>query len=204
MLKRLRTFLSDAEPSPIEDCDKRQHKRHSVLLQATLYPIDAYCDAVVHNLSDEDLTGEAELTLAVGQVVHLTLESATVTGAVRWTRGHQFGLALVSSSEIWSTLSELEHEYSEGHQPRNPGLRLEMPAKLRTGRPPRPVTVRNLSQRGMLVDSASALEPGQHVLVHIGKRELIAGTFQWCNDVGRLGIRSHEPIGILSIVYSEA
>ncbi|MFD1612734.1 PilZ domain-containing protein [Sphingomonas tabacisoli] len=204
MLKRLKSFLADTEPDDVENSDKRQHKRHSVLLQATLYPIDAYCEAVVHDLSETGLMGEAEITLTVGQVVHLTVEKATLTGAVRWTRGQRFGLALIGSNEIWTTLSEMEHGHKEGHQPRNRRVRLDTPAQLRTGRPPRPVTVRNLSQRGMLVDSAGALEPGQHVLVHINKRELIAGTVQWCNGAGRLGVRSDEPIGILSIVYSEA
>jgi len=147
--------------------------------------------------------GEAEITLAVGQVVHLTLEKTTLTGAVRWTRGQRFGLALIGPNEIWSTLSELEHGYCEGHQPRDRRLRLETPVRLRTGRLPRPVTIRNLSQRGMLLEAAGTLEPGQHVLVHISKRALIAGTVQWCNGAGRLGIWSDEPIGILSIMYSE-
>jgi hypothetical protein len=135
--------------------------------------------------------------------VHLTLDGRTLTGAVRWTRGNRFGLALIGSGEIWTTLAGLEHGSREGHQPRSRRVRLDMAAQLRTGRPPRPVKVRNLSRRGMLLDGASGLEPGQHVLVHIGKRDLIGGRVQWCNDSGRIGIRSDEPIGILSFVYSE-
>lgn len=203
MLKRLRNFLSDTEPDPVEDNDQREHKRHSVLLQATLYPIDAYCDAVVHDLSEGGLMGEAEIPLSVGRVVHLTLDGTTLTGAVKWTRSNRFGLALIGSGEIWTTLSGLEHGSREGQLPRNRRLRLGMAARLRTGRPPRPVKVRNLSRRGMLLDGVSGLEPGQHVMVQIGKQDLIAGRIQWCNDSGRVGIRSDEPIGILSIVYSE-
>jgi hypothetical protein len=203
MLKQLRKLLSDTEPASPKDSDKRQHQRHSVLLQATLYPIDVHCDAVVHDVSDGGVMGETEIALTIGQVVHLTIDGNTLTGAVRWTRGHRFGLALIGSGEIWSTLSGLEHGTLEGQRPRSRRLRTSVAARLRTGRPPRPVTVRNLSQRGMLLDSAGLLEPGQHVLVHFSKRDLIAGSVQWCNNAGRVGVRSDEPIGILSIVYSE-
>jgi len=206
MLKRLRAFLSESEPTASEDSEKRRHKRHSVLLQATLYPIDAYCESIVHDISDGGLMGEAPIRLAVGQVVHLTLEDAdaTLTARVQWTRANRFGLARIETGKARPTLPGMDHGQVEGHTPRSRRLQLGMPAILRTGGPPRPVTVRNLSQRGMLLEGAGGLAPGQQVLVHIGKRDLVAGRVQWSNGAGRHGIQSEEPIGILSIVYSEA
>lgn len=204
MLKRLRAFLSEKEPTASEDSEKRRHKRHSVLLQATIYPIDSYCEATIHDISDGGLMGEAQIRLTVGQVVHLTLEDVTLTARVQWTRANRFGLARIETGKAWPAPPGIDHGEIEGQTPRGRRLQLGMPATLRTGGPPRPVTVRNLSQGGMLVEGAGSLVQGQQVLVHIGKRDLVAGSVQWSDGTNRLGIQSKAPIGILSIVYSEA
>lgn len=203
MLKRLRKALSEDTADGSGGIEKRRHARRSVLLRATVFPIDVYTDVIVRDISERGLMGEADIELSVGQLLHLSFdEKAYHTGSVRWTKGRRFGLAL--NSELRGTLvpSDLDHGSEDGHMPRARRLSLAIPARLSTGRPPRPATVRNLSQSGMLLDTSSGLLTGQHVLIQLGNRPLIAARVQW-SDGGKIGVKSVEPIPTLSLVYAD-
>jgi len=201
ILNRLRAFLSDSDGKAGIVEDQRRDKRHSVLLHATVYPIETYGDAVVHELSDEGLIGESAINLAVGQVAHLTLLESTLTGTVLWTRGSRFRLSHTDTGETWPIFSELDQGYPEDESSR--ACRANMSAVLLAGQPPERVLVRNVSRRGMLLDGAKGLERGQHLLVNIGTRGIVSGTVRWRHASGKVGIETEEPIGIFPLLYAD-
>ena len=202
VLSKLRGMFAEDGSAEESGADRRRHRRQSVLLKATLYPIDVYCDVIIHNASRSGLMGEADVELSIGQVLHLSLDELTYhTGKVRWTRGRRFGLELDNALVILSLSDEMEGGEEEGQRARLRRSTMRLPARLSTGRPSRPATVRNISRSGMQLDTSDGLQMGQHVLVKLANRPLIAGRVQWSRG-GRVGIRTAALMSTLQLVYS--
>jgi hypothetical protein len=204
MLQLLRARLAArtqaVEP---EQSEQRRHRRHSVLMKATVYPIDLYRDAIIHNASQTGLMGEADIELEVGQTVHVSLnERDHYTAVVRWAHGRQFGLDLQDELELAGLSEQIDHGSAVGHGPRAERIHLGLPARLHTGQSPRPAVVRNLSRTGMLLEAGSGLLPGQQILIRVGGWGLISGRVQWSGE-DRIGIRTKVDVPILQMLYQE-
>jgi len=183
--------------------DHRRHPRKSVFLDASIYAIDFFSDVVIHNVSANGFMGEADVELTVGETLHLTLDNkAYQTGTVRWTEGQTFGVAFDSPlARIGAGDDEIDHGTLPEHKPRVRRTPLNIPGRLNLGRPPEPATVKNLSQSGMLLETGAHLQVRQHVLVKLGNRAPVAAVVRWCAE-GRIGVETAEPVGILSLLYS--
>jgi hypothetical protein len=204
MLSKLRSaFTRGTNRESAETVEqRRRHPRQAVSLEASIHPIDFISDIVIQNVSDEGFMAEADVELSVGQRLHLTLDDkAYEAGTVRWTEGQLFGAAFDAPLAGTGAPDELDCGTLEDHKPRKQRVLMQIPARLCLGRPPLPATVRNLSQSGMLLETDPGLQTGQHILVKLGNRAPLAGRIQW-HEEGRIGIKSTEPIGILSLVYS--
>ena len=179
---------------------RRRALRKSVLLSATIYPIDVFLDARIRDLSRTGVRGEADIELAIGQILHLSVDNQTYhPGKVKWTLGRQFGLDLPAAIDIFLAGSiEVDHGQREGHHPRSVRVEIDVNTRLVAGRPPRPATVRNVSACGMLIDSGPGLMPGQHLIVRIGNASPIYGRTQWSLD-GRIGFKAHNPMHDIAI-----
>jgi len=204
MLELLRARLAARSQAAVpEQSEQRRHRRHSVLMKATVYPIDLYRDAIINDASRTGLMGEADVELEVGQTVHVTLnEREHYTGTVRWTHGRQFGLDLRDELKLAGLSEQVDHGSAIGHGPRAERIRLSLPARLHTGQPPRPATVRNLSRTGMLLETEQGLLPGQQILIRVGAWGLISGRVQWSRE-GRIGIMTKVDVPILQMLYQE-
>lgn len=204
LMERIRNRFAHTavETSEISPAERRRAKRTSVFLQATVYPIDVFSDAWVHDVSMAGLKGETDVELAIGQTLHVTTDEKTYhTGVVKWTAGRLFGLSLPGAAEIFGKASDvIDHGDNEDHHPRPLRVNTDLTARLVGGRPPRPATVRNLSSSGMLIETSPGLLPGQHLVVRIANSPAIYGRVQWCN-AGLLGLRSDTPISVLTLAY---
>lgn len=168
--------------------DQRTQKRVRVLLQASIFPIDAIDDVTVHNISEHGLMAETDVELAVGQVVHLSFDGTSHrSGTVRWIRGRRFGLQVDECFGSLGTLDELEPETNPDHQSRSLRLSLNIPARMSSGRPRRPAMVRNLSRSGMSLETSAGLLVGQNLLIKIGRQPPISARIRWTAG-GRIGV----------------
>ena len=203
MFSMIRNALTERiTPQDTGTAEQRRHARRAVLLDASIYPIDFFSDVVIHNVSSNGFMGEADVELSVDDVLHLSLdEKAYQTGTVRWTDGVHFGVSFACPLARTGAGDEIEVGTLEGQKPRARRSTLNIPGRLSLGRPPQPATVRNLSQSGMLLETDPGLVKGQQILVKLGDRSPVAGRVQW-HDAGRIGVETAEPIGILSLVYS--
>lgn len=182
--------------------DLRKDRRHKVLLQASIYPIDTYCDILIRDVSETGLSAETDVQLDVGQSVHLSFdEKAFFTGVVRWVRGRRFGLEF-KDAVTFPIGVDIDHGFAEGHRPRSHRVSLNLTGRLNTGRPPRPATVRNVSRLGMLIETSTGLVTGQHLLVRLGKRPLVSGRVQWVRG-GKVGVQTSREISALQLVYCD-
>jgi hypothetical protein len=203
MLSALRnTFLG---PKSTEEAaaDHRRHPRRKVLLDSSVYAIDFFSEVIIHNVSTNGFMGEADVELTVGETLHLTLDDkAFQTGTVRWTEGHTFGVSFdLPLARVGAGDEEVDYGSAPEHKPRSRRTPLNIPARLSLGRPGEPATVRNLSQSGMLLETAATLKAGQHILVKLGDRSPVAAIVRWADD-SHIGVETAEPVGILSLVYS--
>lgn len=175
-----------------------------MLLRATIYPIDVFCDARICDASSTGVRGEADVELAIGQTMHITTDEAAYNaGTVKWVDGRQFGLALPDALTMFGMESlDVDHGSFEGHEPRAPRININATARLLAGRPPRPATIRNVSATGMLLETGPGLRPGQHIIVRVGNTAPTYGRIQWV-DNGRIGFRAKNAISVLSFTCLE-
>jgi len=174
--------------------ERRRAMRKSVLLRATIYPVDLISEVRIRDVSATGARGEAPVELSVGQIVHLTADDLAYHPAiVRWSQGLGFGLELSNAVEIFTGVNQdVDHGNAEGHSPRAVRVQLDCTARLLTSRPPRPAMVRNVSDTGMLIDSGPGLAEGQQLLVRVGNCPPVFGRTQWYHD-GKIGIRTTSP-----------
>jgi len=203
MLTRIRSALGQASKADAQGtADQRRHPRRPVTLDALIYPIDFFCDVIIQNVSSAGFMSETDVELEVGETVHLTLDDKGYqTATVKWTDGRQFGAAFETPLARDGAGDEIDFGTMENHRPRRRRTAMHVPARVCLGRPVQPALVRNLSQSGMLLEVDLGLVKGEHILVKLGNRPLIAGSVKW-TEQGRIGVESAEPIGILSLVYS--
>ena len=186
--------------SPVA-ADRRDTRRRAVFLRATIYPVDTTCDVHVRDVSSTGIMCEVDLELFIGQVVHLTVgERAYHAGKVKWIAGRRFGVDLPDFAKfLGSELAETDHGNLEGHHPRASRFSVSLAARLAVGRPPRPAIIRNLSRRGMLLDTSPGLVAGQQLLVQVGNHDCLHGRAQWSVS-GRIGLKASLPIAGLPLL----
>jgi PilZ domain len=204
MLERFRDHFSGRKPVTEDPAvELRRDSRKSVLLRATIYPIDVYNDVIIRDLSQTGIMGESDIELIIGQTLHLSVDEKTFqSGTVRWTRGRRFGLHFDDPLTLFGGENvEVEHGAAEGQRPRSRRVNLDIAARLSAGRPPRPAVVRNLSRSGMQLETCTGLGQGQRLLVKINQNPPIHGRVQWAEGM-RIGLKSFEPISLLKLIYS--
>jgi hypothetical protein len=193
--------IRDGTDQAIElEAERRRALRRAVFMHATIYPVDVFSDARILDVSATGARAEADVELAIGQILHISIDEETYyTGKVKWTLGRQFGLELPDAARIFqASPAEIDHGRIEGHHPRPQRIKIDASARLVAGRPPRPATVRNMSVSGMLIDTGQGIKPGQHLLVRIGDKPLIYGRTQWSAD-NRIGFKANSPMTCFAV-----
>src|SRR5258706_10305655 len=154
MLELAREFGARDDSGRGNRMEHRRESRKSVLLRATIYPVDIYADVIIRDVSQTGLMGETDIELHIGQTIHLSADEAHFyPGVVRWTHGRRFGLEFSEAQDLFGAGDlDLQHGETEGQLPRAERITLSISARLCVGRPPRPATVRNISPFGMQLE----------------------------------------------------
>jgi len=184
-------LLWDADAATGGDpMEQRRHLRRTVMLRATLYPIDMCRDIIVHDVSLTGIQGESDIELTLGQVIHLSFdETIFQEGVVKWIKGARFGMKLEEQIALPVVSEDLEWGDGAEQQPRARRIGLNLGARIAAGRPPRPAMVRNVSATGMMIETSPGLLEGQSVIVRIPGSPNTLGRVQWTSG-GQLGIKT--------------
>lgn len=177
-------FLDKAEAYlGAEDADdRRQHPRLRVLMAAELYPIDQEVGFPVRNISHKGVMGLSALRLCIRQRVHISFnDSRYLAAQVAWADGDRYGLELAEPL-MFPAGTEPFIDPDPEFQRRSQRIPVELSATLLTSLPVLPARIRNLSQRGMLLEVSSALSEGERILIQLRDRIAAAGRVQWVRD----------------------
>jgi hypothetical protein len=179
-----------ADETAGDPMEQRRHRRHTVMLRATLYPIDMCRDIIVHDVSLTGIQGETDIELTLGQVLHLSFdETVFQEGVVKWVKGARFGLKLEEQIALPVVPAEYETTDDPLQQPRARRVGLNLGARIAAGRPPRPAMVRNVSATGMMIETSPGLLEGQSVILRIPGSPNTLGRVQWTSGP-QLGIKT--------------
>lgn len=178
-------FVDDARifaPDAADIDERRQHPRRRVLMAAEIYPIDEEVGFPVRNISQKGVMGLSALRLCIRQRVHISFNDARYLAAqVCWAEGERYGLEL-NEALPFPTGAEPLAESDPDQLRRSPRIPVELAATLLTSLPMLPARIRNLSQRGMLLEIVSRLSEGERVLVQLRDRIAMAGRIQWARN----------------------
>ncbi|HTH29344.1 MAG TPA: PilZ domain-containing protein [Sphingobium sp.] len=178
-------FVDDAgihAPDTADIDERRRHPRRRVLMAAEIYPIDEEVGFPVRNISHKGVMGLSALRLCVRQRVHVSFNDARYLAAqVCWAEGERYGLEL-NEPLPFPTGAEPLIESDPDQLRRSPRIPVELAATLLTSLPVLPARIRNLSQRGMLLEIASGLSEGERILVQLRDRTVMAGRIQWARN----------------------
>lgn len=159
--------------------DRRQHPRRRVLMAAEIYPIEQEVGFPIRNISHKGVMGLSALRLFVRQRVHISFnDSRYLAGQVCWADGDRYGLEL-NEPLMFPGGTEPLLDPDSDHLRRNQRIPVELSATLLTSLPVLPARIRNVSQRGMLVEIAKGLSEGERILVQLRDRVAMAGRVQW-------------------------
>ena len=183
--------FSTCTPSPPE---RRRDTRHLRILRVgTLLFDDKRELCLIRNISAGGLMIHAYCQLKIGQRVSVALKShQLLSGNVVWMKDGNAGIgfdAPIDVEQMLSNPSLLEN----GWLPRMPRVEVDWLATVRAGANLVWVTLRDISQGGVKLDSDQPLSPGQAVTLTIDKFRSVSGVVRWYED-GLGGIAFNELI----------
>jgi hypothetical protein len=170
----------EAGESPEEDGDDRRlHPRRRVLMAAEIYPVEQEVGFPIRNISHKGVMGMSALRLCIRQRVHISFNDARYLPAqVCWADGGRYGLEL-DEPLLFPAGTEPAIELDQNQLRKSPRIPVELSATLLTSLPVLPARIRNLSQRGMLMEISAQLSEGEKILVQLRDRVAVAGRVQW-------------------------
>lgn len=175
-------FVDKAEIFESGDADvdeRRQHPRRRVLMAAEIYPIGEEVGFPIRNISHKGVMGLSALRLCIRQRVHISFnDQRYLFGQVCWADGDRYGLELTEPLTLPAN-AELVAEPDPSQLRRSPRIPVDLSATLITSLPVLPGRIRNLSQRGMLLEISSGLSEGERVLVQLRDKPALSGRIQW-------------------------
>lgn len=181
---------------PAHDCaaDLRAEPRTRVFLQATWFPVEFDLAGTTLNISRSGLMVDVGRPIEPGRFAHVSLDDA-VFHRVRVVRcdGTRLGLRADNPLDMLEALNGLEHGDHIGELPRAVRVGFTASIRLLVSGQPRPVRVRNMSTRGMMIEPSENLAANQTLVVQICSGEAMEAHVRWCSG-GRAGIRTTHPI----------
>jgi len=168
-------------------CDRRKHVRQRVIKTALLYPVLKEARLLVHDISQNGLSGECAINLSLVQLVHVSFDQERfVTAEVCWMNGMRCGL---QTEDPIALLPDDRHKGTDdGDVDRRATKRLpvDLAATLVTSAPVFAGRVRNMSDEGMMIEAAGLAE-GTRLLVKARGCDMRMGRVQWASG-GMVGV----------------
>jgi len=190
------SFSPDVPPPP----ERRHEARHIKILRVGAIFIDGRRElCLIRNISAGGLMAHVYSNVHPGQPVSVELKSnQRVAGHVVWVRDSNAGIAFDSEIDIAEFLAN-PATLDNGWKARAPRVEVDRACMLRAGGRTYSARTRNISQSGVKIDVAAALEPDTEVMLTPENFRPIAGTVRW--QQGRAcGIAFHQIIPLAELV----
>lgn len=182
--------------------DRRVEPRNKVLLKGDAFPVEGYAALVVTNISRTGLSGETDAPLEVDEPLLFSVAGNSFhIGTVRWVKGRRFGLDMDDALGILGYANEVDTGFLPTHQPRAQRHDVELNGRVAIAPRMVRVTIRDISQSGLCIDTGVPLVERQQVIVRLRDRPLILASVQWTGG-GRVGVRTAERMETLRLVYA--
>lgn len=149
------------------------------------------------NISDSGMRLEVSMPISLNDSLAIEVPPGrTLHGRVVWTNGNQCGVAFERTIDCVQLLSQ-SAERKEARS-RSPRLRSDIPARIAAEGAIIPTTIRNISQRGMLVTHSGQFRAGLHVQVLMNDGSERDALVQWAQD-NFAGLFLLEPYSVMEL-----
>lgn len=150
------------------------------------------CNFLLSNVSANGAAGSCDYPLQPDQSVHLVFEGQEeVLGIVRWTRDSAAGIQFVDAIS-----HHLVQGPGNGALPaRAPRFKVSRRATIMGDFPPCAASIRNISTRGMLVETSQFLHVGQDIEIRCGRMLPMQAQVRWTRT-GQAGLLLVLPIAL--------
>ena len=186
------TFSFSSEtPRPPE---RRQAQRHMTILRVgTLFTGGRRELCLIRNISAGGLMAHIYSNLAVGDAVAVELKTnQRIGGSITWIAGSNVGISFdvpIDVEEILASHSGLE----DGWRPRLPRVEVDRLATMRVGARVYGVSIRDISQGGVKLETDQAIDAGEDVVLSLDKLSPVQGVTRWYH-AGLCGISFNQVI----------
>jgi hypothetical protein len=174
--------LTAAAPSP---ANRREGERHLTLYRVGAIIIGERRElCLIKNISAGGMMIRAYCDVACDVRVSVELKSGhPIDGAVSWVRGSSVGITFDEPVDVIDLLSAS----MEGPRPRMPRIEVDCFATVRDGSAVHRMRVRDISQGGLKLESATAIASGTDVIVSLPGLEPQPCVARW-SEAGFTGI----------------
>lgn len=173
--------------------DRRHHDRLSRGDQMAMATTEHHQGAVrLLNLSRFGAAAEVMTALKQSDWIRLAFANGTeVAGVVRWIRDDRFGIEFRKPLPANMTPRELQRPRID----RAPRFWTARCAEVEIGGSSVPAIIRNISERGVRIESTAEFTTGQAVAIRCGASTPLEGTIKWSSP-GNAGIQLAAPIDL--------
>lgn len=178
----------EAEPSPPQRIEPRYKTSRRIRLIAD----GQESNFALQNVSANGAAGVTDCPLTADQQIRLVFEGREeVVGIVRWTRDNMAGIQFVEpiSPQL------VQGPGSASLPERAPRYKVARSATIQGEFPPCAAVIRNISTRGMLIESRQPLRIGQDLEIRCGRMMPMSAQVRWVNG-GQAGLLLLMPIAL--------
>lgn len=159
-----------------------QHDREAALLRD-----ESRAKIVVLNLSQSGIMGECAAPLVAEERIDIVLDNREpVRATTRWVEGRRFGAVFDEPLPFEALLPPRGRGFQPGHAKTDRTV-VDAPAIVRVDGVPVEARIRNVSTRGMLIDTAVRLPPRRAIEIAVADW-VVRGVVAWSRD-GGAGVR---------------
>lgn len=175
--------------------DRRAEDRTTAVYRPVLIETDEFAGfCLVKNLSAGGMMGVAYAEFAADQPVTIQFHpDHVITGAIVWSLEGRIGVSFNEKIDVDAVLHNLASKHVGRLVNRAPRLNIECSGQLVVDGRTLPITVVDISQRGMKA-AAAFVKPGEEVVVHFDGMEPHKAEVRWTQG-GMAGLHFVRPIG---------
>jgi hypothetical protein len=181
-------------PHAPEPPERRRDTRHLKILRVGTLICEGKRElCLIRNISAGGMMAHVYSPVEVGQQVGVSLKSREpLNGEVVWNKDGNVGIEFADPIDVEEMLSN-QALLENGWLPRMPRVEVDWLATLRCGAHTIWVTLRDISQGGVKLESDEPLPVGEQVVLTFDKFRSVDGVVRWFDD-GLGGLSFNEPI----------
>lgn len=186
--------LGDEAPSP---SDRREGKRHLTLLRVGAMTVEGRRElCLIKNISAGGMQIRPYCALAEGASLVIELKTGmAVPGKVSWIDGANAGIEFDESVDVLDILAPCE----TGPRPRMPRVQIDCYATVRDGAAVHRLRVCDVSQGGVKLEGAVAIDPSSDLAVTLPGLATQAAALRWSGD-GHIGLTFNRLLALPELV----